>query len=57
MLTKALGNFAVTTLVLAIIYQKIAEASLKFCSSADSLKAELKVFCLNYSCNCVFFKL
>lgn len=38
MLTEVLGRFADAALVLV---QKISEANIKFCSSADSLKAEL----------------
>jgi len=43
MLTKVFGNISGAMLVLAITSQKIAEASVKFCSSADSLEAELKL--------------
>lgn len=41
--TKVLRSFAGATLVIAVISQKIAEASIKFFSSADLLKAEVKL--------------
>lgn len=49
-----LRRFAGATLVLAVTCQKIVEANIKLFSSADSLKAEENLFCLNYLCTFFF---